>query len=351
MAGFVPYRKHQFGRQASFGTPIAAQRAYPFTGVPDVNLNWTDPEGDFGSIDPIAKPYRVAPDLTANLTDNALAYNNLPLLLSGFFGGDIDSTGGGTAKTWTYAPASLTVDAPDVFTYEFGDDGTDDWFQLSDGIIETVTFNGPDTMGPVTANPSWRFGSAFYEGATEAALQPTPTVPTGSLTVDTQATYVYLGDAKLYIDSDASDIGGTQISNALHSVQITLSHEVDQKRFADGNGFDLADYGPGKRTIEWQLQFAKTSDTVGVGSESDAWFSTTSIDRYVTLEFTSTAVAQTPSTFYSWRISCPLRYYTRADGEIGQNTTITLTGRAFYDDTLDYAVETEVVNTLAAADL
>jgi len=77
MAGFVPYRKHQFGRQSSFGTPIVAQRAYPFTGVPDVNLNWTDPEGDFGSIDPIAKPYRVAPDLTANLTDNALAYNNL----------------------------------------------------------------------------------------------------------------------------------------------------------------------------------------------------------------------------------------------------------------------------------
>jgi len=134
-------------------------------------------------------------------------------------------------------------------------------------------------------------------------------------------------------------------------VQISLSHEVDQKRFADGNGFDLADYGPGKRTIEWQLQFAKTADTTGAGSESDAWFSTTAVDRYVSLEFTSKVLAQTPSTYYSWRISNPLRYYTRADGEIGQNTTITLTGRQFYDETLDYAVETEVVNTLAGADL
>ena len=47
--GLVRYRKHQFGRQSVFGTKVAATRAYPFSGTPDVELNWTDPEVDTGS--------------------------------------------------------------------------------------------------------------------------------------------------------------------------------------------------------------------------------------------------------------------------------------------------------------
>ena len=58
--GFVRLRKHQLGREAVFGTAVPASRAYPFAGVPDVNLNWTDPDVSTGSIDPVAPPLRWA---------------------------------------------------------------------------------------------------------------------------------------------------------------------------------------------------------------------------------------------------------------------------------------------------
>ena len=352
-AGLVRLRKHQFGRQTAYNTPVAAVRAYPFTGVPDVNLNWTDPEVDQGSLDLIAPPYREAADLTASLSAPVVNYNDLPLMLAAMIGDDVDPTGAGTGKTWVHQPASLTADDIDVFTYQFGDDVTDDWFELGDGLLESLTFNFPESMGAVTADMAWRFGMARYAGATEASLQPEVTTPTTGLTVDAAGIPVYFGNAILSIDSAFGDIGTTPISDALHSGTLTISQELDQKRFANGTGFDLSGYGRGARSIELELQFAKTADTVGTGSESDAWFSETTIERFVELEFTSTAVAETgsPDVPYSWTLRMPLRYYTRADGNIGGNTTVTLMGRAFYDSDLTYAFSSTVVNTLATASL
>ena len=147
--GLVRLRKHQLGRQSVLGTKVAATRAYPFKGVPDVELNWTDPDIDEGSIDPVSAPSRMAPTLGAPLTDPQLSYNNLPLLLSAFFGGAVSPTGG-PAYVWSYAPASATVDDPDLFTYQFGDDVLTDWYQLGDGLLEGFELTGPDGLGPIT---------------------------------------------------------------------------------------------------------------------------------------------------------------------------------------------------------
>ena len=98
--GLVRLRKHQFGRQLVPGTNVNATRAYPHSGVPEHELNWTDPEIDAGSRDIIAPPFREAPDLTASLEYPVLYYNNIPKMMSGFFGGDVAPTGGGTAQTW-----------------------------------------------------------------------------------------------------------------------------------------------------------------------------------------------------------------------------------------------------------
>ncbi len=151
IAGFVRLRKHQFGRQPAFGTIVEATKAYPFSGTPTVELNWTDPEVDVGSRDIVAPPYRAAPDISAALTDPGLAYNSLPLLMCGFFGGG-EVPVGATAHTWTHEPASLTVDDPDLFTYEFGDDVTTDWFQLGDGMLESLEVTGPDGLGPLSTS-------------------------------------------------------------------------------------------------------------------------------------------------------------------------------------------------------
>jgi hypothetical protein len=349
--GFIRLRKHQFGRQQAFGTPVAATRAYPFGGTPSVDLNWTDSGADVGSFDPIAPPSRGAPDLTASLTSEAVAYNDLPIIFAAFFGGGVAPTGGGTAKTWAFAPASLTVDDPDVFTYQFGDDVLDDWYQLPDGILESFEIVGPDGLGPLSASMSWRFGDVRSTGSTDSPVSGT--VPTPSLNVDPTAALVYLKDGAIYIASSVAGLAAGQIEHALHAFAFRGSREVDQKRFADGTqSFAVADYGPGARQLELEATFAKTDDTVGTGSESDDWMSDEAVNRYCKLVFLSTVLAQSPSTFYSATIIMPLRYYTRTEGESGQNSTIVLTGHAFYDaDDLDGVLTASIVNTLAEADL
>jgi hypothetical protein len=348
--GFTRLRRHLFGRQSVFGNAEPATRAYPFSGTPDVNLNWTDPEGDFGSIDPIAPPTRGASEPVASLTAPVLNYNDLPLLLSAFFGGSVDPTGGGTAKTWNYSPASLTADDFDAFTYEFGDDVTTDWFQLRDGVLNDFEISGED-QGALTASMSWAFAHAASTSSTDSPVEGA--VP-HNLTVDSAAIPIYLKDCSLYIDSVAANLGDTQISDALHAFRLRASQELDKKRFANGSQeFEISGYGRGARSIELELTFAKTSDTVGTGSETDAWFSDEAVDRFVRLEFISPSFAQTagsPDIPYSWVVDLPLRYYTRAEGERGGNTVVVLTGRSFYESvTLDYAIDTVLVNTLTSA--
>jgi hypothetical protein len=316
-----------------------------------VNLNWTDPEGDFGSLVPIAPPYRVAPDLTASLTAPVVNYNDLPLMFAAALGNDETPTGGGTAKTWVWTPSALTPDPFDLFTYQFGDDVLTDWYQLTEGILTQLQFTGPETGGPVTASMNWLFAHVASTGSTDSPVDGV--VPTAGLDVDSSAVPVYVKDMSLFIDSTAGTIGNTQITDALHSFDLTITVGVDQKRFVNGSqSFDIEEYGRTSMLVELACTFAKTADTVGTGSESDAWMSDTAVNRFVRLSAESTEMAQTagtPDIPYSWLTDLPLRYYTREEGEQDGNTTIVLTGRTFLETvTLDHAFETTVVNTLTA---
>lgn len=347
--GLVRLRKHQFGRQQAWGNAEPATRAYPLDGVPSVNLNWTDPEGDFGSLFPIAAPFRGAPDLTANLNIPVVYFNDLPLYLSAMFGNDETPAGGGAAKTWVWEPSALTPDDFDLFTYQFGDDVLTDWFQLLNGIGTQLTLSTSENGGPMTGSINWLFSTVNSTGSTDSPVDGT--VPTPGLSVDNNGIPIYAKDMSLFIDSAAGSIGNTQIVGALHSFSQTTTVEIDQKRYHDGTqSFEVQDWGRASMLIETSLVFGKTADTVGTGSESDAWMSDETVSRYVRIEAESTAVAQTgtPDIPYSFRMDLPMRYYTREDGEIGGNSTVTLTGRTYYDSTLTNAGEYTVVNTLAA---
>lgn len=348
--GFTRFRKHQFGRQDVVGAPDPATRAYPFSGTPSVDLAWADPDVDVGSLDPVAAPIRGAVDASASLSAPVVNYNDLPLMLSGFFGDAVTPSGAGADKTWAYTPASTTVDDFDFFTYEFGDDVLTDWFQLNDGVLDSLEFTGPEGLGPVTASMNWRFGNARSTGSTDSPV--VGTVPTPSLDVATDDAPVYLKDGAIYIASSVAGLGAGQVSDALHTFTLRFSQELDLKRFANGaQTFDVDGYGRASRSIELECTFAKTADTVGTGSESDAWMSDTAVNRWVRITFTSTAEADT-AVPYSWTFTMPMRYYTRSEGEIGGNTTVVLTGRAFYDaDDLAGVFTSTVVNTLTATEL
>lgn len=351
VAGLVRLRRHQFGRQASFGTKVPATRAYAFSGTPDNNLNWTDPEIDAGSLDVTAAPYRTAPDLTAALTDPSLRYNSIPLLMSAFFGGGVTAVPTGTGFTWSHAPASTApLDELDLFTYQFGDDVLDDWFENGDGILESLEISGPEGLGPITTSMTWRFGSFSSTGSTDspASVMPYLTV----LDVDVNEVMVYLKDCSIFIASDPYDLDTAQILHALHAMTIRFGGDVDQKRYADGTqSFDVQDYARATRSIEVECTFAKTDDIVGLSSESDAWMSDDAVDRYIRFSFVSPTEASV-GVPYSWDIRMPMRYYTRAEGESGGNSTVVLTGHAFYDPTqFDGVFTSEAVNTLASAEL
>lgn len=349
LAGFVKQRRHQFGRQSSFGTAVAAKRAYAFKGVPSVDPQWTDPDVDTGSIDPVVAPYRAEGEFTAPLTCPVLHYNDLPLMLSGFFGGNVAATGG-TAKTRLYAPASTTVDPEDPMTYEFGDDVVTDWLQMRDGKLTSLEFTA-EGKGPVAAAMQWLFAAVRGSGFTD--YPDSPTVPT-DLAIEPNEAVVYGKDIALYIASDPYDLNysGAKVADALHRFTLRLTVEVDKKNFLDGDqSFDLDAIATASRLIELECTFAKTPDIVGLGSESDAWFSKSAVDRYVRLyaESEEDADVGVPN---SWDQSFPLRYRTRTESEVGGNSVVVLTGQHFYAANHNIgAYSAELVNTLPDAEL
>lgn len=351
VAGFTRLRAHQFARQAAFGTPHAAVRRYPLSGVPDVNRNWTDQQVDTGSLIAVAAPYLLAPTVGASLSHPALCYNDLPLMLAGIFGGGEAGAGVTGDITWTWEPAmSAPLDTADFFSYEFGDDVTTDWFQLTDGVLSSLTIDSPEEgAGVLTAAMVWEFMDAASTGSTDHPV--TGSVPAAGLSVDIDPTPVYLKDCSVYVDSTAGGIGVSQLTDTVHKFTLTITATRDQKRFANGTqSFGADDVATSAYAISLALVYAKTADTVGTGSEADAWFSDTAVPRYVKIAFESTRDADTAIP-YTWFFSLPARYFTRTDGNIGGNSTVTLTANAFLDPTLDYAIHTEVVNTLQTHDL
>lgn len=358
--GFTRFRKLQFGYQGSnfsahYGTKVAASRVMPWRGVPDINRNVTFPDVDTGTLHKAVLPYYVRGDFTLPTTGE-LTYNDFPIIGNAALEANNAPTGGGAAKTWIFEPASTGSPEPlGFFTVEQGDDVGDpagespaDWFQLVGGVIETVTLTGPDNMGPLTHSATWRFGKAFSTGSTDFAA--TGTVPTAGLSVDGEPNYIYLADCELFINDSAATIGTTKISDALHSLELSITNNYDLKSFANGSNtrFQVHSIGRGEQEISLQLQFAKTSDTVGLGSEADDWFDNSPIKRFVELKFTSPEII-TGSTPYSLSIRMPMVYVTRADGEIGGNTTVTLTGTGMYDSTLGYAIRAVDICALTSA--
>ena len=343
--GLVKLRKHQLGKQTSMNTPVAAKRAYPLSGVPSVDLTWTDPDVDAGSIVPVAPPYRGSGEFTAPLDDPAVKYNNLPLYFAGVLAGTVAPTTTGDSEAWVWTPSPNTVVARDVFTYEFGDDVVTDWFQLYDGLIETIEITGSrDPDGPLTASVSWRFGGAASTGSTDSPV--TGTVPTPALEIATTDVMVYLKDGLINIATDPDDLATSQVSDALHAFTLRITNEYDLKRYGNGEqSFNVDEFALASQLIELASTFAKTADTVGTGSESDAWFSDTAVTRYIQMVFESIELAHTAIP-YSWDFTGAFRYYTREDDAVGGNSVIILTGHAFWDADADdpFYFETHVVN-------
>lgn len=335
VAGLTRLRFNQVGKQTVIGTAVAATRRVPWRGPLVYNPNRTDPDVDVGSLDPIITPHAVAPEVTWNPT-GPVTFNDLPIRLSAGLMGGISPTGGGTAKTWTYQVASLTADAFDYWTDEFGDDteATDTIIAFG-GVADTLEETLPEGLGPWEFSDNWIFADATLGSN-----------GTNSLSVDQSPVFAFGADTVIYMNSTAGSIGISPLVDAIHGATITVANNLDQKRYANGSNvrFALSGYGRGPREITLELTLAKTATTIAEAATLD---DTPVPSRYFKVSTTSTELAQAATPYRYDRLGA-FRLFERAEGEIGGNTTIVLTYRAYYDSTLTYAYKAEVVNTLTA---
>jgi hypothetical protein len=165
-----------------------------------------------------------------------------------------------------------------------------------------------------------------------------------------------MADLFVSLASSPYDVGyANRIKDALHAFSFKGTKTLDRKEFANGDhSFDVDAWGTASRTFELEATWAKTSDIIGTGSESDAWMSSTPVDRYagITAETDPAKVFADTGVPYLWDAGLPMRYYTRTEGDMGGNATVVLTGHGFSDLTRAIGpFQSEVVCTLPTASL
>jgi hypothetical protein len=334
IAGFTRFRRHQFGLQASFSSNTTATRRLPWRGPIVVDPLRTDPDVDVGSLDPVLAPHAGAATYEAALDITAFAYDDAPYAWAATIKGGVTPTGA-TAKTWTFQAASLTADDFPYFTDEWGDDVTTDYIVAGSGVGDSFEIGFGDDLGVFTGSLDMVYARASLGSG-----------PTGGLVIDDTPQWIYGADTEVFLDSLYSSIGTTKLTDAVHGATVRISNNLDRKRFANGSNtrFQLAGYGRGAREIEVELVLAKTTATI---AEAQTLDDNPVPERFIELRTTSPEII-TGSTPYSHSIRVPARLISRSDGEIGGNSTITLTYRGFYDSDLGYALRVVVVNTLSS---
>lgn len=331
--GLVRLRANQLGKQTLIHTPVAATRRMPWKGLVTYDPQRTDPEIDTGSIDPVIRPYSMAPVIEWSPT-GVLDYDSLPHRLSAGLKGGVSPVVTSTSAVWTYQIASLTADAFDYWTLDSGDDqSATDGIEAYGGVADQLQETMGEELGPIEFSDAWVFAGANL--ATDR---------TAGLTVDEDITFVMGDETDITIDGTAGSIGITPIVDAFHTYELSINNNLDRKRFANGsNGRrKIAGYGRGGREIELTLRFAKNAATM---AEFNTLDDDTVVPKYIQIRTISPVLASAGVPFSYIRRGA-FRLYAGSFGEIGGNATIDLTYRAFYDSTLAYAYRAVVTNQL-----
>jgi hypothetical protein len=333
LPGNVRLRAFQLGKETTFGSAVAATRRFGWSFAPTVDPHWTFPTSDTGTLDQALPPYRMALDVTGQAT-GPLAYNDAPYLWAALAKGGVTPTGGGTAKTWTYTPASTSQDIFEIFTGEWGDETTDQ-FQYADGVLDILQLTYPQDLGPIAVQADWRFASVVYPNAKTA------------LSVDPAPTWAYAADTSYYFNDSAGAIETTQLSNSVHDAVLVINNNLDVKRFQNGSNtrFQVAGYGRGLRTFQVTYNFAKSTAAL---AEVAKWLNANPVERFASIRTDSVQAAQA-GIDYSQDIRFSGYWFTRTEGTYGTaNTTAQLVCQGWLDQTLTYPFNVAVVNTLTA---
>lgn len=335
IAGVSPLRVFELGKETTFRTRVPTTRRMPWNFTPTVQPNWTNPTADTGHLDPAIAPYRLASDITGQAVGELYA-NDAPFLWAALIkSGITPSTVGTSGKYWgPWTPSSTSQDSWETYSAEHYDDATGDAFAYVGGVLDKLQLSFPQNEGPILATADWRFADVVY-----------PATPTGGNAVDLAPTPLFCADTALYINDAAGVIGTTQIVDTMYDASITISNNLDVKRFANGNStrFVAANYGRGARLMETTFTLAKSAAAI---AETVKWLNASPIERFVALKTTSVAFAGI-GTPYQQTIKWGGYWFTRTDQTVNSNTAIQLVCHNVYDPTLTYPFSVDVTNTLA----
>ncbi len=339
--GFTRFREIQIGKQSVIGTAVATTRTLPYRGLITLNTNRTDPDVDVGSLDPVLPPYQMQQDVEMGGATGPLDFDNLAVRLSAAIKGGVSPTGPvDSAFTWTFQAASLTADSFDYYTVQTGDDTADSagaGLVGKGGVINQFSQTLEEGLGPWTVNDDWLFAGASYGNKT------------GSVTIpSTGLAWAFGADTTVYLNSTAASIGATPITDAVRGAVLTVNNNLDKKRFANGSNtrFDLGGFGRGQREITLELTLEKTTQVI---AEMVTYDDVPVPNRYIKISTNSTElVTSSVATKYRVDYFLPMRLFEVSEGEIDNNSNVTLTYKGFYDTVLTYAFKAVVVNGLSA---
>lgn len=335
LPGNVRFRAFQAGLQSVWGTPVNATRRLPWRFAPTVDPHWTFPDVDTGTLDPAIAPYRMASDVTGQLT-GPLAADDASIMWALTLLGGVSPTGPtDSSYLWQFSPSADTLDDFDLITAEWGDEVAADQWQYSDGVIDQLQLTFPQDLGPIQMQADVRFGSYDY-----------PNAMTAGLDVDRSPEWLYGADTTLYIDDNAGAIGITPLLNTMHDASIQIQNNIDVKRFSNGSNsaFEVAGYGRGARTMQTTFNLGKTTQAL---QEVVDWLNADPVERFLALDTTSRStigVAQHPSQ----RIRFAGFWFTRQDQTVNSNTTVQLVCNHIYDPNLVSPIDVRVRNRMAS---
>lgn len=322
-------RLNQAGLESTRGTAVAATRKVYAQIEPSYEKPlsfFTDTSGTFSA----RRRQSYGRERVSFSATDLATFEDLPWWLQMAVKGGV--TGSGSASVgYTYAfQPSLSTDDLKSMTLEFGESGNP--YKTDQVMVDSFTLRGdPDNDN----EPGWML-EAQMMGRTVST-----TTYTGSLTDRTTEAITARG-TKLYVDTSAAGIGGTQLTGHLINWSITGNNNIHYKAFAeDETSYAANKVGRGERTYDGEVTVEFDADTTAIG-----WSKLRAGSAiYLRLEREGSTIATT----YKKKLTIDMAAYISSIsfGDREGNMTATVGFNAFYDSTLGFDFKATVINALS----
>jgi len=332
MAGIKALRKIQLGVEVTPGTAVAATAIWRGMGTIEDQREVVFSQEDVGYVGGLDRTH--VPKLLAaiSMDETEATFEQLPYILAAgvknVVAGAAD--GSGSDLIYAYPFPTTAVNTLKTYTIQGGDNQEAERMEYS--FVEAFKLTG-------------KAGEALKMQADWLGRQVALNAFTGSLSLPTVEEILF-SKGKLYIDAVGGTIGGTQKSNTLLGMELSVKTGLIPVFAADGNLYFSFMKSTGQLEIILKITFEHDSTSA---AEKVIWRAGT--PRQIRLDFDGNAVT-TPGTTYSTKklridLAGKWEKFDKLDEQDG-NDIVTGTFRARYNSTAALFASITVVNELAS---